>query len=109
MDSPRESSYASAGNSVDLSSLRPCPDLGSLLSPRYNIDSGCGSADGFSDHSGVFRHPLIQGCNIPVGWAGHLGGLTEFGSSVDLPGSESTATGFAFNIPVRACVSGLLG
>jgi hypothetical protein len=64
---------------------------------------------GFSDRFGVFRHPLKQGCNIPVGWAGYLGEFTEFGISAKVPGSESTATGFAFNIPVCACVSGLLG
>lgn len=47
-------------------------------------------------------HRLLEGCNIPVGWAVHSGWITVQASPADLPSSESTAAGFAFNIPVRA-------
>jgi hypothetical protein len=66
----------------------------------------------FGQVFGPFWHfpaSIETGLQHPRGLGRAFGRVTEFGTSAYLSGSESTATGFAFNIPVRACVSGLLG
>jgi hypothetical protein len=65
------------------------------------FSTGAGQADSFPDRFGLIGHLLFEGCNIPVGWAGHFGWIAAQENPADMPSSESTAAGFAFNIPVR--------